>query len=171
MQNLKIKNWDKEEIKEISSLICRNFSSYKQSMDKEYSNPLISGKIAVLNDKIVGFILYQTLTEEAEIHLVVVENEFRKLGIGKALIVNTLAEMRKNGIKYLFLEVSESNSLAIKLYEKLGFKQIGIRENYYGKGNNGIVMMLKIETKEVKDVQRRKPKRTGKEKVPPLCNS
>ena len=44
-------------------------------------------------------------------------------------------------IKYITLEVRESNVAAISLYEKLGFTSIGQRKNYYqDNGENAIIM-------------------------------
>ena len=51
----------------------------------------------------------------------------------------------KNNINELTLEVSETNLPAINLYTKFGFKNLGIRKNYYGVNNNAIIMTLYID--------------------------
>ena len=52
---------------------------------------------------------------------------------GKMLIEHFLQEVKKIGVKNVYLEVRCSNQKAIKLYEKYNFKRIGIRKNYYRK--------------------------------------
>ena len=47
------------------------------------------------------------------------------------MIENLFKECRKKNIHDIFLEVRASNSSAIRLYEKKGFNEIGIRKNYY----------------------------------------
>jgi len=49
------------------------------------------------------------------------------------LIEHFLQEVKKIGVKNVYLEVRCSNQKAIKLYEKYNFKRIGIRKNYYRK--------------------------------------
>lgn len=52
----------------------------------------------------------------------------------------------KRGIRYATLEVRRSNMGAIRLYEKLGFRSVGIRRGYYSDtGEDAIVMMLNIK--------------------------
>ena len=58
-------------------------------------------------------------------------DEFRRRGLGKFLLTNTLDEAKQAGIENVFLEVRPSNNAAIMLYEQLGFNQIGTRKDYY----------------------------------------
>jgi len=39
------------------------------------------------------------------------------------------------------LEVNEKNKKALKLYKKIGFEEISIRKNYYGKDENAVIMI------------------------------
>ena len=51
----------------------------------------------------------------------------------------------KNGIETLHFEVNEKNEPAIKLYENFGFKNLGIRKNYYKGQFDAYIMKLMIE--------------------------
>lgn len=47
---------------------------------------------------------------------------------------------RSGGCEYMSLEVRESNTAAIKLYEKLGFVTVNVSKGYYSDNENAIVM-------------------------------
>ena len=75
------------------------------------------------NNCVVGLICGYFAGDEADITSVAVDENYRRLGIGSQLI----QEFEKNLPEYIndiFLEVRESNSPAIGLYEKYGFKKI-----------------------------------------------
>jgi ribosomal-protein-alanine N-acetyltransferase len=67
---------------------------------------------------------------EAEVHTIGVDPTWQGKGIGQALLRALLA--RADEVKApVFLEVRTDNVPAIKLYEKHGFEQIGVRKRYY----------------------------------------
>lgn len=71
--------------------------------------------------------------------------QYRRLGIGAGLIGELCKYCIGNDISLLTLEVRESNAPAIGLYEKLGFKCVGVRKNYYKKPcENGLLYNLEI---------------------------
>lgn len=91
------------------------------------------------NDEIVSFILYSSIYENIEIIDVFTKEEYRNKGYIK-LLLNTLINENKD--KNITLEVSEKNYLAISVYEKLGFKKVATRKNYY-KDSDGFLMQYK----------------------------
>ena len=76
--------------------------------------------------RIVGYIGLEKIEGETHIINMAVNPEHRKQGIGKQLIETVL-----NDTDAFFLEVRVSNLAAQKLYEKYGFKNVGVRKNYY----------------------------------------
>lgn len=68
---------------------------------------------------------------ELEIYNIAVRADQRRRGLGKALLATVLAAADSLGIKRAVLDVRESNTAAIGLYENLGFKLGGKRRNYY----------------------------------------
>ena len=98
-----------------------------------------------VNDKIAGFIVLMDVVDAAEIIRVAVLPEYREMGIGTKLIEKAVEEIMKKGMKNIFLEVRESNSNAIKLYNKSGFEECGVRKNYYSNPKeNGIIMIKRL---------------------------
>lgn len=80
---------------------------------------------------VCGFLLSSLLFDETEIELLVVAAENRQQGLAKSLIDTWLKYGRQHGVSSAILEVRESNTRAIHLYQVAGFSQVGIRKNYY----------------------------------------
>lgn len=81
--------------------------------------------------QIIGYIIYWIIEDLIEIHHIAVKNEFQRRGVGSTLIRFLLADARKKKVKQIFLEVRQSNSVAIQFYDKFGFKQVRRRKKYY----------------------------------------
>lgn len=90
-----------------------------------------------------GFIVYRTTLDEAEIITIGVHPDARRTGIGIALLGVMEADLKKNGVKHIFLEVAADNAPARALYEQNGFVQIGVRPRYYD-GVDAIMMRKDI---------------------------
>lgn len=78
-----------------------------------------------------GFIVYRATLDEAEIITVGVHPDARRTGIGIALLGVMEADLKKQGIEHIFLEVAEDNIPARKMYEQCGFVIVGRRPKYY----------------------------------------
>jgi len=55
-----------------------------------------------------------------------------------------LSQLRKEKVERIILEVSEKNTPALRLYEKVGFKRVGMRKNYYPDGSNALLMEVTL---------------------------
>lgn len=89
------------------------------------------GRIAWEKDEPAGLALAQGLAEECEVLSIGVLPEYRRAGLGAALLAGLVEEARRRGARTMFLEVAEDNSAARALYAASGFVQIGRRTNYY----------------------------------------
>jgi ribosomal-protein-alanine N-acetyltransferase len=81
--------------------------------------------------QIIGYGVMSLGAGEAHILNVCVRDEFRNLGFGRRLLEHLLERATAAGVSEAFLEVRPSNLAAIRLYQRLGFDQIGIRRGYY----------------------------------------
>ena len=90
-----------------------------------------------------GFIVWRTTADQAEIITIGVAPEMRRSGIAESMILLMEQELKKQNIVNVFLEVSEVNYPAKKLYEKLGFNVVGKRPKYYN-GTDAIIMSKRI---------------------------
>ena len=84
-----------------------------------------------LAGRIIGYGIMSVGAGEAHILNVCVRDEFRNLGFGRRLLEHLLERAAATGVGEAFLEVRPSNLAAIRLYQRLGFEQIGIRRGYY----------------------------------------
>lgn len=96
--------------------------------------------IVYVEENIKGVLVYQLIYDRIEIDYIVVDNKYRKQGIGSKLIEYLI---KNNNVENITLEVNENNIAAINLYSKYGFKVVAIRKNYY-KSEDALLMMKKL---------------------------
>jgi ribosomal-protein-alanine N-acetyltransferase len=84
-----------------------------------------------LAGQIIGYAVMSLGAGEAHILNLCVREEFRIVGFGRRLLEHMLERAAASGVGEAFLEVRPSNLAAIRLYQRLGFEQIGIRRGYY----------------------------------------
>ena len=82
----------------------------------------------VLDQIVVGFIVFYRVKDEIEIIKIGIMKSYQRKNYG-SLIINKIKKL--NNIRKIFLEVSIENTQAINFYLKNGFKKIGIRKAYY----------------------------------------
>lgn len=94
-------------------------------------------------DVIVGFYIGEYIAGEASLFDIAVHPSMQRLGIGRLLLQDFIEQAVRRGAEHLFLEVRESNSGAIALYEAAGFAEAGRRHNYYphAKGYEDALLM------------------------------
>ncbi len=90
-----------------------------------------------------GFIVWRATLDEAEIITIGVHPDARRSGIAAAMLGIMAADLKKRGVKHIFLEVAADNVAARALYEQDGFVQIGVRPKYYD-GIDAILMRKDI---------------------------
>lgn len=103
--------------------------------------------VAVFGSRIIAYVCIRTILDITYVLNLVVIPNFRRMGIGTRLLQDGLREL--TGLRpdtgLILLEVRKSNTPAIKLYEKSGFKIRGKRAGYYQKPNeDAVIMELKI---------------------------
>ena len=89
----------------------------------------------------VGFACLLTAADEGELLNIACAPASRRTGVAQRLLDRCLELCRRKGVSFLYLEVRESNSPARSLYRKNGFKEIGVRRNYYEKPRENAVLM------------------------------
>ena len=94
---------------------------------------------------VAGFVDYWITFDSATICQICVNPVFRNKGLGSQMMSEVIKDCRANKVRNITLEVREHNDLAIKLYEKFGFKKVLIKEKYYTNGDNAIYMIKEME--------------------------
>ena len=111
--------------------ICFHDPWSENSVASELTNPLSFWLVALDGDRVAGYVGSQSVMGESDMMNVAVHPDFRRQGIAEKLVVRLVEELKVRGNHSLMLEVRVSNEPARKLYEKLGFIQVGLRKNYY----------------------------------------
>lgn len=114
----------------------------KEAYEKEILNPLATYRVITVNDEVVAYGGFWKIIDEADINNIAVKKEHRGKGFGKMLMNALIEEAKKQNIKAMTLEVRVTNKSAIALYKKLGFKESGIRKNYYSDKEDALIMWL-----------------------------
>lgn len=139
-----IRRWQQSDNSTIALLenLCFSVPWSEHMIEETFCAENFKGLVAVneATDKVIGYIGVIFSQEDADIALVAVHPDFRRQHIGLKLIDETIAELKKIGVANLFLEVRVSNLGARALYEKTGFKAVGIRKKYYENTEDAIVM-------------------------------
>lgn len=118
------------QVAELEKLCFRDPWS-KNSIASELKNTLALWLVATEGAYVAGYVGSQTVMGETDMMNIAVHPDFRRQGIAEMLVDSLVAQLHKQGSNCLTLEVRASNEPAKKLYEKLGFSQIGRRPNYY----------------------------------------
>jgi len=88
-------------------------------------------RVVERHGEIVGYGILSFGAGEAHVLNICIRNDLRGLGVGRGLMDYLLDRARDEYMQDVFLEVRPSNTVAIQLYESLGFERVGLRKNYY----------------------------------------
>ena len=106
--------------------------------------------VAECGDEKAGYGELRMVAGEAQIYNIAVAPEFRREGIGEALLRHMIEKAEDDGCTLVTLEVRGGNEAAMALYHKLGFHEVGRRKGYYAKGGEDAVLMdLDLRTIEI----------------------
>ena len=114
--------------------------------DDAYRNELLTNRLASYivaraGDDIVGFGGLWVMVDEAHITTFAVEPRWRRRGVGEWLLLALLDRALDRHAREATLEVRLSNVPARRLYEKYGFRPVGIRPRYYSdNGEDALIM-------------------------------
>lgn len=115
----------------------------EQSFRNELTNTFATYIVAKKDDKIIGYGGMWIIIDEGHITNIAVLPEYRKQGVGDAILSKLISLCNEKRVKAMTLEVRESNIAAHKLYEKHGFKTEGIRPRYYEDNGEAALLMWK----------------------------
>lgn len=97
--------------------------------------------LALDENEIVGYAGTWLVADEAHIMNVAIAPMHRTMGLGRKMMVELIRIVKGKGITAMTLEVRPSNTVARKLYEKMGFKSVGLRKGYYEDNKEDAMIM------------------------------
>lgn len=136
------------EIADIKEVVCIEQESFSSPWsEKSFLDAITEDDnvymVAVDEGEIAGYCGMWGIQGEGNIYNVCVKKEKRGQGVGERLFQTFLNEGEKSGLTAFTLEVRVSNERAIRLYEKCGFENAGIRKNFYDNPKEDAIIMWK----------------------------
>jgi ribosomal-protein-alanine N-acetyltransferase len=97
--------------------------------------------------ELIGYACWWLIGDEVHILNLAVCPTARRTGAGRALVQRVLDDARARGAHSISLEVRHANTAAMALYRAMGFSPIGRRRNYYGSGEDAVIMERRLDEK------------------------
>ena len=105
------------------------------------SNRMATYLVVRTGDEVVGYAGMWVMVDEAHITTFAVHPAFRRQGVGQRLLLALLDLAVVRRAREATLEVRLSNLPARRLYEKYGFRPVGLRPNYYSDDHEDALIM------------------------------
>ncbi|QIW10271.1 GNAT family N-acetyltransferase [Francisella sp. LA112445] len=145
MQTLNLDSSYFDKVISLIRLSDKDFSWSDQQILDSLSQDLTIGLID--NGKLKALAVFSCIFETAELLYICVDKSNQNQGLGAEVLRESFVYLLNQKVTEVFLEVDVNNHVAIKLYNKLGFKEISIRKNYYKKqdGSYSDALIYKLE--------------------------
>lgn len=144
---MKIRKWKYEDILRISELEKECFPGEPWSFKMlagSFDSENFVGVLAEDGGEIAGYGGITVAADSADIDNIAVTEQYRHSGVGTKILKALCAEASLRGACRVFLEVRVSNSAAMSMYLKNGFKGAYARTRYYTDGEDCLVMQKDI---------------------------
>lgn len=145
--NITIEKMTKKHLEQIKDILQEKFDEFWNAsvLDKELENPLSEYIVALCNEEVVGYAgLWQPI-DEGHVTNIVTKKDKRGSGIGAKMLDEIIRIAKIKQLQCVTLEVNVHNDIAIRLYEKYNFKEVGRRSKYYNNIDDAIIMTLEFK--------------------------
>lgn len=144
---IKLREWKYEDILRISEIEkeCFPLEPWSfQMLASSFESETFYGVIAEDGGEVAGYGGITVASDSADIDNIAVTEQYRNSGVATSILNRLIEEARGKGVKKVFLEVRVSNTPAMSLYLKEGFKGAYARTRYYSDGEDCLVMVKEI---------------------------
>ena len=147
--NIKICDMEEKHIPFIAEIEKETFSvPWSEASILESSKHNTVFFVAEAGGELSGYVGLYFVLDEGYITNIAVKSNYRKKGIATKLLNKCVSFARLKSLSFISLEVRQSNKTAIDLYSKLGFKNEGLRKNFYRlPTEDAIIMTRRFNTK------------------------
>ncbi|MBQ2696406.1 MAG: ribosomal protein S18-alanine N-acetyltransferase [Clostridia bacterium] len=134
----------KEMLSDLAALerLCFSVPWSENMFAGELNNPAAMYRVVLCEEKLVAYMGMWLVADEGQITNVAVHPNHRRHGLAKQLIENFIDIAKREELASLTLEVRAGNQPAISLYQHFGFRQVGLRKNYYEGKEDALLMTL-----------------------------
>ncbi len=102
-----------------------------------------------VQDELLGYVVAMAGVQETHLLNITVAPDRQGQGWGHMMLDALRLWSRRRGAEWLWLEVRESNRRALQVYERYGFRRVGLRKDYYPAGRqqreHAVVMSLNLK--------------------------
>ncbi|MEM2428457.1 MAG: ribosomal protein S18-alanine N-acetyltransferase [Candidatus Bathyarchaeia archaeon] len=116
--------------------------------------------VAEINNRVIGYVMSRvergmsnhkpiSIVKKGHIISIAVLPEYRRKGVGRSLMINSLKGLKEYGAEECYLEVRVSNTPAINLYRSLNFEIIRVIKGYYLNGEDAYLMSRKLDSLDI----------------------
>ena len=126
----------------------------RASFPNPWTGPLFLQELQVAFSRIIlarlrggpvaGYVCRWLVADEVHVLNVAVDPRHREQGLGGTLMREVLREARQRHATAMTLEVRHNNVAGRRLYESFGFEEVGSRPNYYGRGEDALILRLAL---------------------------
>ena len=145
MENVLIEKFTLSDLNLIKDSLQTDFDDFwnYNILEKELQNDSSFYLCCKVNSKIIGFAGISIVLDTAELNNIVIKKDKRGNGYSALLLDNLIKIAKSRNCNFFNLEVASNNTVAINLYKKFGFKQVGMRPKYYN-GKEALLYTLEL---------------------------
>ena len=145
MENILIEKFILSDLNLIKNTLETDFDDFwnYNIIKKELQNDSSIYLCCKIDSEIIGFAGISIILDTAELNNIVIKKDKRGYGYSSILLKELLKFAKSKNCKTFNLEVANNNIIAINLYKKFGFEQVGMRPKYYN-GTDALLFSLKI---------------------------
>ena len=114
---------------------------FLQELEVAFSRTILARRAG---ESVAGYACRWLVADEVHVLNVAVDPRHRGQGLGGTLMREVLREARQRQATAVTLEVRRSNVAARRLYESFAFEEVGMRPNYYGRGEDALILRLAL---------------------------
>ena len=147
--NYKLVPMDRSHLAGVAELerLCFSTPWNEAMLEEELYNDTASFIVAEGEDgSVLGYAGLHVILDEGYIDNVAVRPSCRRMGLGDKLL-DVFIRFGQANLAFLTLEVRPSNTAAVALYEKNGFKEVGRRPNYYDNPKEDALLLTREFTR------------------------
>ena len=143
---IEIQKMTKEHLDEIKDILITEFDEFwnAEVLEKELENPLSTYIVAISDKQVVGYAgLWQPIDEG---HITNIVTRLNKRGnkVATKMLEELIEIAKARSLNCVTLEVNVHNEIAINLYKKYDFKEVGKRPKYYNNIDDALIMTKEI---------------------------
>ncbi|MBL7565998.1 ribosomal protein S18-alanine N-acetyltransferase [Staphylococcus saccharolyticus] len=147
-EQLNIRKMSVKDVPQVFDIERESFNDSSWTIDAFYheieQNEFATYFVIEYDDKIIGYLGLWIVIDQAQITTVAITHQFRGFGLGQ-LLLEYVKNYASHTCEVMSLEARIGNEIAQHVYKNLGFQYGGKRKNYYGEGEDAIVMWVNLK--------------------------